>query len=406
MHSPSGAEITPEGSLYTGFGELVFFVGMDREPVAQRIRTLEKGYLPIVSYEVEHDKLRYRFTFFAASLGPEQTGEDVVNFVRVTVRNPTNEPRSGFLTTAWRYQGNQTTTFHAGDNRFRRPVVGNRVGDYQQPGEFFRPDSVYAVRGNAYLRDQEGNLLFSASGSNVPLSVATGTTTTERKRRKRPRRLCRQLRWRRQSIEVDSSRSRARSGFQGAPASGSRRRPQASGHRSGEIRRAKSQGRGILGCHSGQGNEDRDPGRESKSSLQNQPRKRLDVAEQNRQRLRADHQSASIPWLLSARLSGFRSHVRHLRLPGHRPPSREFLRHQTAGRRQFPLPARPIRRMGRGSLDLWRTLPHDPRQSICRRSLSPRAASRRVAAKMQSPPIRCTSCRQPTFATTNISAVI
>jgi hypothetical protein len=160
MHAPSGAEITPEGSLYTGFGELVFFAGMDREPVAQRIRTLEKGYLPIVSYEVEHDKLRYRFTFFAASLGPEQTGEDVVNFVRVAILNPTGEPRSGFLTTAWRYQGNQTTTFHAGDNRFRRPAAGNRVGDYQQPGEVFRPDSVYAVVGNAYLRDRKAIYFF------------------------------------------------------------------------------------------------------------------------------------------------------------------------------------------------------------------------------------------------------
>jgi hypothetical protein len=160
MHSPSGAEITPEGSLYTGFGELVFFAGIDREPVAQRIRTLEKGYLPIVSYEIEHDKLRYRFTFFAASLGPEQTGVDVVNFVRVTIQNSTGEARRGFLTTAWRYQGNQSTTFHTGDNRFRRPVVGDRVGDYQQPGEFFRPDSVYAVQGNAFLRDQQAIYFF------------------------------------------------------------------------------------------------------------------------------------------------------------------------------------------------------------------------------------------------------
>jgi len=138
MHAPSGAEIAPEGTLYTGFGELCFFTGADREPVAQRIRTLEKGYLPIVSYEVEHDRLRYRFTFFAASLGLEQTGEDVVNFVRVAIRNRTSEPRRGFLTVAWRYQANQTTSFQTADNRFRRPAAGKRVGDYQQPGEAFR----------------------------------------------------------------------------------------------------------------------------------------------------------------------------------------------------------------------------------------------------------------------------
>ena len=160
MHSPSGAEIAPDGSLYTGFGELCFFLGMDREPVAQRIRTLEKGYLPIVSYQVEHDRLRYRFTFFAASLGPEQTGADVVNFVRVTIQNPTAESRNAFLTSAWRYQGNQTTAFHTGDNRFRRPVTASRVGDYQQPGEIFRADSAYAVQGNAYLRDRKAIYFF------------------------------------------------------------------------------------------------------------------------------------------------------------------------------------------------------------------------------------------------------
>ena len=48
MYSPSAAEITPEGYIYTGFGELMFFVGPELEPVNQRLRVLEKGYLPIV----------------------------------------------------------------------------------------------------------------------------------------------------------------------------------------------------------------------------------------------------------------------------------------------------------------------------------------------------------------------
>jgi len=129
--------------------ENCFFAGADRDRVTQRILPLEKGYLPIVSCEVEHDRLRYRFTFFVASLGLEQTGEEVVNCVRVTIRNPTNEPRRRFLTLAWRYQANQTTTFPTAGNRFLRPACGKRVGDYQQPGEAFRPDSVCAARGTA-----------------------------------------------------------------------------------------------------------------------------------------------------------------------------------------------------------------------------------------------------------------
>jgi hypothetical protein len=93
MHAPSGAEITPEGGLYTGFGELDLYVGVDRAPVQQRIRTLKNGYLPVISYTVEHDGLHYLFSYFAASVGPSpnpaETGDEIiVNFVRVTVLNP------------------------------------------------------------------------------------------------------------------------------------------------------------------------------------------------------------------------------------------------------------------------------------------------------------------------------
>jgi hypothetical protein len=158
MYSPSGAELTPEGYLYTGFGELMFFVGADREPISQRIRTLQDGYLPIFHYSVEHDGLEYRFTLFAASLDESRMGEDVVNFVRVTVHNPNLTSRRGFFTTAWRHQGPQTTTFSSGDNRFLRPMAGQRVGDKQQPGETFNPASIYSVRENSFLRD--GKVLY------------------------------------------------------------------------------------------------------------------------------------------------------------------------------------------------------------------------------------------------------
>jgi hypothetical protein len=153
MYSPSGTEITPEGYLYSGYGELMFYVGLDRRPIVQRLRTLEDGHLPIVCYEVEHEGLLYRFMIFAASLGPEQNGQRVVNFVRVTVHNPGRTARRGFVTSAWRYSGPQTTAFPTGDNRFRRPATGKRTGDYSQPGDAFRPDSTYSVKDNAFLRD-------------------------------------------------------------------------------------------------------------------------------------------------------------------------------------------------------------------------------------------------------------
>lgn len=153
MHATAGTEITPEGNLYTGFGELMFYVGIDRVPVAARVRTLEDGYLPIVHYTVTHDGLEYRFTMLAASLGAEQMGGQVANFIRVTIRNPGAKEMHGFLMTAWRYQGEQTTPFSSGDNRFRRPVVGEHPGAYQQPGDAFRPNAIYTTAGDAFLQD-------------------------------------------------------------------------------------------------------------------------------------------------------------------------------------------------------------------------------------------------------------
>jgi hypothetical protein len=166
MGSPSGAEITPEGYVATGFGELMFFVGAERVSVSQRLRTLKSGYLPVFSYDVDHDGLRYTFTLFAASLDADQEGQNVINFIRVTIHNSGAKQQHGFLTTSWRYQADQTTTFATADNRFRRLVTGKRPGDYQQPGDPFNATSAYAVKDNAFLRD--GKVIYGFSSSPQP----------------------------------------------------------------------------------------------------------------------------------------------------------------------------------------------------------------------------------------------
>src|ERR1035437_8906274 len=84
FRAPSGTEVTPEGYIYTGFGELIFFVGPEQTPVSARVRTLEDGYLPVLSYTVPHLGIEYRFTMFSASIGAGQTPGPVVNFVRIT----------------------------------------------------------------------------------------------------------------------------------------------------------------------------------------------------------------------------------------------------------------------------------------------------------------------------------
>ena len=68
MDGKEGTLVSPEGYLYTGFGELIFFTGNPPEPVRQRVKTLYKGYLPIIEYQFDRDGVRYRFSMFAATL--------------------------------------------------------------------------------------------------------------------------------------------------------------------------------------------------------------------------------------------------------------------------------------------------------------------------------------------------
>jgi hypothetical protein len=163
MNAPSAAEITPEGFLYTGYGELMFFTGPERKPISARLRTLEKGYLPIVSYTVHDEGIAYRFTVLAAQIPQAQTDEtaptgQIANFVRITFTNRGSQARAAFLTTAIRYEGEQTTAQPQPDNRFRRPAQPDRIGDYRQPGEPFRADWSYRMNAGACLR--EGRILY------------------------------------------------------------------------------------------------------------------------------------------------------------------------------------------------------------------------------------------------------
>jgi hypothetical protein len=166
FHAPSGAEITPEGYLYTGYGELMFFVGPEQTPVSARVRTLEDGYLPVFTYTVAHLGIEYQFTIFAAPLRTESEAGPVVNFVRITVKNPGSLPRAAFLTTAMRYQAEQTTEMATGDNRFRRPIKATAIGEFHQPGELFSKQWVYSFEDDALLRD--GRVLYQFPAQPAP----------------------------------------------------------------------------------------------------------------------------------------------------------------------------------------------------------------------------------------------
>ena len=158
MDAEAATEITPEGYLRTGFGELMFFTGPELEPANVRLRTLEAGHLPIIHYDFERDGVFYRFTLFAATLDGKPEGP-LVNFIRIEMKNQGSQTSRAILATGVRYDAPGNTGGTHGDNRFDRPRSGRFPGDYRQVGEAFNPDWLYGFSENGFLRD--GRRLYS-----------------------------------------------------------------------------------------------------------------------------------------------------------------------------------------------------------------------------------------------------
>jgi len=161
MDAEAATEITPEGYLRTGYGELMFFAGPELEPTSVRIRTLEDGHLPIVHYNFERDGVRYAFTMFAMTRDV-QNGEPegpLVNFIRVTMKNGGVQVTRAILASGMRYDAPNNTGTDHGDNRFTRPREAKVPGNYRQIGEQFSGDWVYSFSPAGFLRD--GRLLYA-----------------------------------------------------------------------------------------------------------------------------------------------------------------------------------------------------------------------------------------------------
>jgi len=158
MDAEAATEITPEGYLRTGYGELMFFAGPELAPTSARIRTLEEGRLPVVHYDFERDGVAYSFTLFAATLDGRPEGT-LVNFIRIAMKNRGRESNRAIVATGIRYDAPNDTGAGHGDNRFDRPREGKFPGDYRQLGEKFSSEWVYSFTDSGFLRD--GRLLYS-----------------------------------------------------------------------------------------------------------------------------------------------------------------------------------------------------------------------------------------------------
>ncbi len=100
MDCPEGVLVTPDADYQTGFGVFRLYAGPDWAPLHRRVRTLHRGYLPIIEYGVAREGLDYRVQSFAApsDLDPRA---NLVSFIRITVSNPTEQDRAGAVAAAF-----------------------------------------------------------------------------------------------------------------------------------------------------------------------------------------------------------------------------------------------------------------------------------------------------------------
>lgn len=156
LYAPVASEVTPEGYVYTGFGELMFFEGNPPEPVNVRIKTLRQGYLPIVQYHLVRHGIRFRFSLFAADLGGPLAGLPV-NFVKVELTNEADQQRAAFLSSAYRFAAPRTMLYSRNDYRFgqRFDLIPKELVSGQTS---HNPAWVYSFTKNAVVRD--GRVLY------------------------------------------------------------------------------------------------------------------------------------------------------------------------------------------------------------------------------------------------------
>ncbi len=176
LYAPVASEVTPEGYVWTGFGELMFFVGNPPQPVSQRTKTLRKDFLPIIDYQFDRDGVVYQFSVFASEL-PGLEGLPL-NFIRVQVTNRSREPRAAFLTSAYRFSPPLERLNGTPDYRFRQSItrkdhdlelqlIPAALAEGQYP---FNPEWKYDFAPNALLRD--GRLVYTFPENPKPDQVS------------------------------------------------------------------------------------------------------------------------------------------------------------------------------------------------------------------------------------------
>lgn len=162
----AGAEITPEGDLYTGWAEYELSFGSPLRSWNQPTRTLADPSVPVLESALYDGPVHYTESVFAVSLAGSP-----VAYETVTAQNTSNAPRLAQVAMRIAYtRGHQIEGAHGlptGAYRYERPSQASATGFYEQPGEAFSPAFDYSFEG----RDLDRSGLLLARGPDLTSRV-------------------------------------------------------------------------------------------------------------------------------------------------------------------------------------------------------------------------------------------
>lgn len=147
----AGAEITPEGDVYTGWAEYELRFGRRLTAWDQPTRTLPNPSLPLLQSTLWDGPVSYTQTLFATAVAGRAVAYELVSAV-----NHAAHPRVARVAMAVAYtRGRELRGAHqlpTRGYRYERPARGARDGFYEQPGQAFSPTFRYATRGRDLVR--------------------------------------------------------------------------------------------------------------------------------------------------------------------------------------------------------------------------------------------------------------
>ncbi|MGI8803319.1 MAG: hypothetical protein ACR2KV_14330, partial [Solirubrobacteraceae bacterium] len=148
----AASEVTPEGGIYTGYGEVAFQFGDPLVPYVQPERSLpEGGRYPIIRSSLDRGGISYVVTLLATPV--DGVAVDVVG---VTMRNLTPTVRRAGWAVGVRKTGEGRLTFRGSPFfRYLAPAATSD-GLYAQPGEVWRPGRRWDLVGDAIVSDEVG----------------------------------------------------------------------------------------------------------------------------------------------------------------------------------------------------------------------------------------------------------